>query len=177
MRRGAQNSSRARSGADSRSRPRRRPVPRRGRRSRCRTQIRSGPARRESCVATGVAGSGVGVGRGGGSTHETRSASQRLVGWQEGVTRRLRGRCAEPGCPVLTNELRCASHARPGRHSGWGRARRAKLAVSPRCEMCGAPAVEVDHIVALADGGAEMDPANWQALCRRCHAAKTAAEA
>ena len=51
------------------------------------------------------------------------------------------------------------------------------LAVQPRCQGCGAVATEVDHITPLADGGAELDPANLQSLCQSCHAAKTAAEA
>jgi 5-methylcytosine-specific restriction protein A len=38
-------------------------------------------------------------------------------------------------------------------------------------------ATEADHIVELADGGAEYDPANGQAACRPCHAHKTALHA
>lgn len=37
-------------------------------------------------------------------------------------------------------------------------------------------ATEVDHIRALADGGAERDMANLQSLCRKCHSLKTALE-
>lgn len=46
-----------------------------------------------------------------------------------------------------------------------------------RCRECGrAGRLEVDHLVPLAAGGAEFDPANLRALCRSCHIAKTAGE-
>ncbi len=71
----------------------------------------------------------------------------------------------------------CPEHSTVRRRAAaWARVRRARLAVDPLCSACGAPASEVDHIVPLAAGGAELDPANLQPLCRRCHAAKTSAE-
>ena len=47
----------------------------------------------------------------------------------------------------------------------------------PLCVMCKAkgkvkPALEVDHIIALVNGG-EDDHDNRQALCEECHKAKT----
>ena len=47
-----------------------------------------------------------------------------------------------------------------------------------RCVRCRSEhrKLEVDHIVALMDGGAEFDPANLQTLCRPCHVAKTATD-
>jgi 5-methylcytosine-specific restriction endonuclease McrA len=42
--------------------------------------------------------------------------------------------------------------------------------------MCGARATVVDHIVAQRFGGGEQQ-ANLQALCSRCHSAKTQDEA
>ena len=39
------------------------------------------------------------------------------------------------------------------------------------------PADEVDHIVNVAEGGSEDDPANLQAMHHDCHAKKTQAEA
>lgn len=43
-----------------------------------------------------------------------------------------------------------------------------------RCVACGkAGALECDHVVPLAKGGAPYDPANLQTLCRGCHVAKT----
>lgn len=37
-----------------------------------------------------------------------------------------------------------------------------------RCRLCGAPAVEVDHVVRLADGGSD-GMVNKRALCVACH--------
>ena len=46
-----------------------------------------------------------------------------------------------------------------------------------RCVRCGkAGRLEVDHVRPIADGGAVYDLDNLQALCRRDHFAKTAAE-
>jgi len=72
---------------------------------------------------------------------------------------------------------RCGAHRLPRRRGGgWRRVRDAVLAASPVCVVCGAAAVEVDHVVPLAEGG-DSHPGNLQPLCARCHAAKTAAEA
>ena len=54
------------------------------------------------------------------------------------------------------------------------------FAAHPLCVMCleqGAVsvAVELDHIVALSKGGADVE-CNRQGLCRACHAAKTLAD-
>jgi 5-methylcytosine-specific restriction protein A len=45
-----------------------------------------------------------------------------------------------------------------------------------RCAQLGQQvrAVVTDHITALRAGGARLDPANHQSLCRACHAWKTA---
>lgn len=59
--------------------------------------------------------------------------------------------------------------------------RRARwLSCHPLCAECErefrvTAASEVDHIVPLADGGAD-DESNYQSLCEACHKAKTAAE-
>lgn len=41
---------------------------------------------------------------------------------------------------------------------------------------CGRPATDVDHIVPAMRGGTDTDD-NLASLCRRCHQAKTSAEA
>jgi 5-methylcytosine-specific restriction endonuclease McrA len=41
---------------------------------------------------------------------------------------------------------------------------------------CGMRTTHVDHIVALADGGAELDRTNLQALCASCSGRKSVAE-
>jgi 5-methylcytosine-specific restriction endonuclease McrA len=56
--------------------------------------------------------------------------------------------------------------------------RRTVLRAQPFCAEpgCHEPAAEVDHIVALADGGDPWSTANLQGLCHRHHAAKTGRE-
>ena len=84
--------------------------------------------------------------------------------------------CREAWCP---NYQPCPTHPiRPfGGPSvmppGWAAAadgclRRARF----RCQLCGAKATDADHIVPRAAGGTD-DPDNLQALCHRCHLAKT----
>jgi 5-methylcytosine-specific restriction protein A len=89
--------------------------------------------------------------------------------------------CAEPGCPGKTFDgSRCPRHAgawRNGRPasaygSGWSKLRARVLAEEPTC-ACGAPATEVDHIVALAFGGSH-DRGNLRGTCTPCHKRKTA---
>ena len=55
------------------------------------------------------------------------------------------------------------------------------LADEPLCRECSrlgklTPAAEVDHIVRISDGGARLDDANLQSLCKSCHSRKTLAE-
>lgn len=38
---------------------------------------------------------------------------------------------------------------------------------------CGQEATEVDHIIAIVNGGEEFDPLNLQSLCHDCHVKKT----
>jgi 5-methylcytosine-specific restriction enzyme A len=58
----------------------------------------------------------------------------------------------------------------------WEKRRAAFLRAHLNCVVCGAPAVEVDHVIPVALGGAMWDEANWQSLCRTHHSAKTMAE-
>ena len=48
--------------------------------------------------------------------------------------------------------------------------RREPFCQAPDCQEM---ADEVDHIVPLARGGARLNPANLQSLCKRCHSKKT----
>lgn len=73
-----------------------------------------------------------------------------------------------------------------GRHAfytgrAWYRFRAWVLRQRPLCVTCERrglviPAVDLDHIVSLASGGAPLDVENTQGLCRSCHAAKTRSE-
>ncbi|MBR1927376.1 MAG: HNH endonuclease [Bacteroidales bacterium] len=61
----------------------------------------------------------------------------------------------------------------------WRSLRALKLERSPLCEECQrkgifTPAQMVDHIVPINKGGAPLDMDNLQALCNKCHAAKSA---
>lgn len=63
----------------------------------------------------------------------------------------------------------------------WRRFRSWYLSRHPLCKMCQAigfmtPAVIVDHVVELKDGGAPFDENNAQSLCWACHNRKTAKE-
>lgn len=102
--------------------------------------------------------------------------------------------CAKPGCPELVYVgARCAAHeralraeidslrpsaARRGYDAVWRRIRLAHLRREPLCRFCAAcglatPATDVDHIVALADGGTHA-ASNLRSLCHYCHSARTA---
>lgn len=96
--------------------------------------------------------------------------------------------CAAAKCPEpATYRGRCAEHQRQVNRSThrnrpvynskrWQVLRRRVLFEQPLCP-CGGLAVDVDHIVALEDGGAPYERANCQGLCRSCHSKKTRKEA
>lgn len=101
--------------------------------------------------------------------------------------------CLTPRCPnVVTdpNASRCRVHervyqqtfdsGRPGPRqrgytSKWEKRRRKFLENFPTCAMCGAPATDVDHIIAKADGGSD-DAGNLRSLCHSCHSTRTGEE-
>jgi len=102
------------------------------------------------------------------------------------VPRKPPGRCSAPGCPLPAGARgRCRTHAleadrqlkrrQPYRDYGaaWQRRRRQVLREEPLCRVCGAPAVDVDHVRPLRLGGGH-ELSNLQPLCRRHHAQKTA---
>lgn len=102
--------------------------------------------------------------------------------------------CASPGCPELVRGApRCPAHtralraeaaslrpsaARRGYDATWRMIRLAHLRREPLCRFCAArglvtAASEVDHIVALADGGTHA-ASNLRSLCKPCHSRRTA---
>ena len=99
--------------------------------------------------------------------------------------------CLEPGCPELVKSGRCARHARertrelnarrivPTSHyltPAWRALRRGVLKRDPICVDCGAAmSREVDHVVAVIDGGAD-ELSNLRGLCKRCHSRRTMRE-
>lgn len=66
--------------------------------------------------------------------------------------------------------------ARLYKSAAWTSARDRQLREHPMCVVCGAKASVVDHRLNRARGGADLDPANLQSMCRRCHHAKTIQE-
>jgi 5-methylcytosine-specific restriction endonuclease McrA len=60
----------------------------------------------------------------------------------------------------------------------WKIARAEQLREEPNCQApgCDQPATHVDHRIPIAEGGAELDLANLQSLCKRHHGPKTQAE-
>lgn len=105
--------------------------------------------------------------------------------------------CRHPGCGACVHDGSgyCAAHQREKtgwfKHKrsaperGYGNAWRKLREIVMRrdaglCQPCLAagrvtPATAVDHIVPKSQGGTD-DPANCQAICRRCHVRKTARE-
>ena len=108
--------------------------------------------------------------------------------------------CRHPGCAaLLSTPGYCATH-RAAMHREYGRARRAFdselgfyqsprwravraafLREHPVCRACDAlgvlvPAVVVDHVLPLKDGGGRYDAGNFQSLCISCHNRKSARE-
>lgn len=101
--------------------------------------------------------------------------------------------CTQPGCGVLVRDgsSRCGKHPR----EAWAKPvtatarvtgrrlqamRKALFDRSPVCVLCEADgrvtlATQRDHIVSLAEGGADDDD-NTQALCLACHDAKSKGE-
>lgn len=97
--------------------------------------------------------------------------------------------CAAFPCAALAvNGAYCAQHTRPRApkqaddfyvSARWRRFRNWYLRQHPMCEQCEregrlVPADMVDHVQELRDGGAPLTEDNVQALCRKCHAVKTA---
>ena len=55
----------------------------------------------------------------------------------------------------------------------WKRVRGLQLSKFPLCKECFHPAIIVDHIVEIKDGGSKLSLSNLQSLCRGCHNIKT----
>ena len=105
--------------------------------------------------------------------------------------------CGQPGCPELTRDGYCDKHKRQtqrdydrqrgtaaqrGYGSRWQKASKGFLRANPLCVYCLKagdlrPSEVTDHIIPhKGDMGLFWDRSNWQALCKRCHDAKTATE-
>ena len=65
--------------------------------------------------------------------------------------------------------------------STWRKARNSYIARNPLCKSCldnnrTTPGNVVDHIIGIKSGGAELNENNFQTLCTKCHAIKSAGE-
>jgi 5-methylcytosine-specific restriction protein A len=65
--------------------------------------------------------------------------------------------------------------------SAWIKLRNYKRLLNPICESCEKlgliiPFNTIDHIIPITEGGAALDLANLQTLCKQCHAIKTGKE-
>ena len=93
--------------------------------------------------------------------------------------------CLERGCPRLSTGSRCHEHGRQHqrardfarrddpmrqlyRSAAWRRLSEQARQEQPWCSVpgCGFTDLTADHIVSPVDGGAPLDPANVQVLCR-----------
>lgn len=74
------------------------------------------------------------------------------------------------GALIRSGSYCAACRPRNGSTRDWRRLRAQILALDGyRCKKCGDPAVEVDHIRPVADGGTDY-PSNLRSLCHNCHA-------
>lgn len=105
--------------------------------------------------------------------------------------------CMTPGCsePRVPGRARCRKHGSGSTWEGyaerhpervlryksgeWAMLRARQLREHPMCQWpgCTAGATQVDHRLAVADGGAFADPLNLQSICKTHHHAKTALDA
>lgn len=86
-----------------------------------------------------------------------------------------------PRVKTLTAKVQSLSRTKRITGTTLQNIRKKHFMANPLCVECEKQgitslAVELDHIVELADGGAESD-ANRQGLCSDCHKAKSAAQA
>ena len=112
--------------------------------------------------------------------------------------RRRPAPCSTPRCPTLTLASHCPKHTRTNRRmqaqqrraaddpsmnvystDAWRKAGPAFYRLHPRCQDCGAPATQRDHVpprqILTALGVATPDHPRWlQPRCDSCHATKTA---
>jgi 5-methylcytosine-specific restriction enzyme A len=82
-------------------------------------------------------------------------------------------RPARYGKPFARPEVQRPSSSKRGYGRKWRFIRAKFLKTYPTCG-CGAPATEVDHIVAKSKGGGN-EWSNLQPMCKPCHSRKTVA--
>ncbi len=88
----------------------------------------------------------------------------------DGIAVPGRSRCRFHGGGAWERTDPSAKHRYDAR---WRDLRARVLRESPTCALCPARATDVDHIVAVADGGSDDRP-NLRGLCNPCHKKHTA---
>ena len=78
--------------------------------------------------------------------------------------------------PTLTKKLLVLMSNHSKKHLVTGEWKKLRLRILARdgyvCAYCGQEANQVDHVVAIANGGDVYDPENLVASCRRCNLVK-----
>ena len=82
----------------------------------------------------------------------------------------MKRRCLNCRALIASGSYCARCRLRNGSTRAW-RELRAQVLARDRwaCVVCGAPATEVDHIIAVKDGGSD-DPWNLRSLCAEHHA-------
>jgi 5-methylcytosine-specific restriction endonuclease McrA len=82
-----------------------------------------------------------------------------------------------PTCTAAYDRARGTRHDR-GYDAAWEAFRAGYIIRHPICctPGCGAPTTDVDHIIALRDGGTRLDDRNCRPFCHPCHSRRTATE-
>lgn len=70
---------------------------------------------------------------------------------------------------IRRTPLRRVSKKRQAELKHYSVLRRAYLADHPECEVCGARATDIHHMLPRSQGGKLCDVTIFLALCRRCH--------
>jgi len=73
-------------------------------------------------------------------------------------------------CGRLSPGSYCPAHTRRNGSTRQWRKLRARVLMRDghRCQLCGAPATDVDHVLPVSEGGPD-DPRNLRALCASCN--------
>ena len=94
-------------------------------------------------------------------------------------------RCAHASCRELTTKTYCPRHMpkktwtdnrepahKRGYDAAWHKLRNAYLKAHPQCELCGAKATMVHHVISVeAMPELRLSWDNLQSMCRLCHEA------
>lgn len=81
--------------------------------------------------------------------------------------------CAKTSNKHYDNNQRDKERIKFYQSSAWKKIRKIQLTKYPLCVECKEPAVMVDHIIEIEDGGSKLSLSNLQSMCLSCHNTKT----